>query len=231
MRERLYVCFFIRWSVNSGRHQLASMTLLMPSGLSVECRNWMAVERFIQRILRSIFSSLHYSAPRYFTPCSFPPHQTKRFPSPNFSLCYLFFPPFFTAKKSPLLSFSSFIFCVLCHFYRSTLCVCVLKYILNLRYAQFHHLPTQDFWHWRRRADSSKRFPQSNGGAWRTSPKVFHIPILSFDIKTSVFMSQSSIQMSQPSIQMSQPSIQMSQQTIQVSQPSIEWYVESCRSS
>ena len=99
----------------------------------------------IQRILRSIFSSLHYSPPRYFTPCSFPPHQTKRFPSPNFSLCYLFFPPFFTAKKSPLLSFSSFIFCVLCHFYRSTLCVCVLKYILNLRYAQFHHLPTQDF--------------------------------------------------------------------------------------
>ena len=173
MRERLYVCFFIRWSVNSGRHQLASMTLLMPSGLSVECRNWMAVERFIQRILRSIFSSLHYSSPRYFTPCSFPPHQTKRFPSPNFSLCYLFFPPFFTAKKSPLLSFSSFIFCVLCHFYRSILCVCVLKYILNLRYAQFHHLPTQDFWHWRRRADSSKRFPQSNGGAWRTPPKVF----------------------------------------------------------
>ena len=99
----------------------------------------------IQRILRSIFSSLHYTSPRYFTPCSFPPHQTKRFPSPNFSLCYLFFPPFFTAKKSPLLSFSSFIFCVLCHFYRSTLCVCVLKYILNLRYAQFHHLPTQDF--------------------------------------------------------------------------------------
>ena len=148
--ERKIICLLVRWSASSGRRQLASMILLMPSGLSVECRNWMAVERFIQRILRSIFSSLHYSAPRYFTPCSFPPHQTKRFPSPNFTPCYLFFPPFFTPKKSPLLSFSSslsfsfsfsflssfpslslssFIFCVLCHFYRSTLCVCVLKYI------------------------------------------------------------------------------------------------------
>ena len=54
-------------------------------------------------------------------------------------------PPLFHAQKSPLLNVSPFIFCVLCHFYRSTLCVCVLKYILNLRYAQFHHLPTQDF--------------------------------------------------------------------------------------
>ena len=68
-------------------------------------------------------------------------------------------------------------------------------------------LLTQDFWHWRRRANSSERFPQSNGGAWRASPKVFStFQFLPLMLKKSVLMSQLSIQMSQPSIQMSQPS-------------------------